>query len=332
MSIDFCRDCPRDCGVDRNTQTGFCQVPDAVLRVAKACLHPWEEPPISGSRGHAGTVFFSGCSLGCIYCQNREISRSHKGYSLSEAGFLNLAWRFVEAKATCLELVTPDHLTRTLSAYLAKLKAEHYPLPIVWNGSAYQKMEALQRLEGLVDIYMPDLKHIDPKRAERYLHAKDYPHIAWQALKEMHRQLKAVDGRAVVWRSVAGERLLARGILIRHLVLPGGYFEAARLMRQLDESYGEEVLFSLLGQYEPAGLVTESAYPELFQPLNPRAYRYLESLLATMRFEAAFSQALPCSRILGERIEASPYTPRWDGAGVLEDDLPEKLSLPPGEA
>ena len=240
MDYRNCTLCPRRCGVDREAgQTGFCGMP-AGLRIARAMLHYGEEPPISGSFG-TGAVFFSGCTLRCVYCQNREISAGGKGKAVSSEQLRALFERLIDEGAQSIDLVTPTHfLPSILPALTPKL-----PVPVVYNCGGYERVETLRQLEGLVDIYLPDMKYADNALAARLSAAPDYFETASAAIREMYRQ----TGPAVV-----EDGIMRRGVLLRHLVLPGYLENTLRVLDWVAEAFPKNaVMLSLMSQYVPMG-------------------------------------------------------------------------------
>lgn len=266
----ICNLCPRRCGAlrDQAHGEGFCGMP-ALPVCARAALHLWEEPCISGAAG-AGTVFFSGCTLGCVFCQNRSISREGLGKTLSEDELYAVFQRLADQGASCIELVTPTQFTHVLSRVLERPVPGG--LPVVWNSGGYERTEVLRALDGKVHVYLPDLKYVTPALAERYSGAADYPQAAQAAIGEMYRQrgpIRMEDG------------LLKSGVLIRHLILPGHVGEAKRVMDWVAEAFPPgAVLFSLMAQYTPVG--PPDGFPELGRPLRPSELRaaraYMEGL------------------------------------------------------
>ncbi len=266
----ICTLCPRQCGALRDELhgEGFCRMPSLPV-CARAALHFWEEPCISGQTG-AGTVFFSGCTLGCVFCQNRPISRENFGKTLTPDELYAVFGRLADQGAACIELVTPTHFTHVL----AKVLERPVPggLPVVWNSGGYERRPALRTLEGRIDVYLPDLKYLTPALAKKYSGAADYPEAAQAAILEMYRQ----RGPA---RIEGG--LLKSGVLIRHLILPGHVGEAKRVMDWVAEAFPPgAVLFSLMAQYTPVG--PPDGFPELGRPLRPSELRaaraYMEGL------------------------------------------------------
>lgn len=266
----ICNLCPRACAAlrDESHGEGRCRMPDR-LTVARAALHMWEEPCLSGTNG-AGTVFFSGCNLSCIFCQNGQISHENYGKTITENRLCNIFASLAAQGAHCIELVTPTHFTHILARVL-----EHpIPggLPVVWNSGGYESVSALRALEGKVDVYLPDLKYLTAERSARYSAAPDYPETARAAILEMYRQRGPVQ--------FEGE-LLKSGVLIRHLLLPGGLAEAKRVMDWVAEAFPPgAVLFSLMAQYTPMGDL--SACPELDRSLRASEVRAARQYMADL--------------------------------------------------
>jgi len=240
MDYTSCALCPRRCGVNRSAgETGYCRCPDGAL-VAKTMLHKWEEPALAGSGG-SGAIFFGGCTLGCKYCQNRKISGGAVGKPVDAARLRAMMEDLIAQGAENIDLVTPTHYLPTIiPALQPKL-----PVPVVYNCGGYERVETLQQLEGLVDIYLPDLKYADSALAGTLSGAADYFPVATAAIREMVRQTGAVQ-----WD---GEKLL-RGTIIRHLILPGCVENSLRCLDWIGETFGSgQVLVSLMRQYTPMG-------------------------------------------------------------------------------
>ena len=266
----ICNLCPRQCGAlrDETHGEGFCRMP-ALPVCARAALHFWEEPCLSGKTG-AGTVFFSGCTLGCVFCQNRSISRENFGRALTGKELYSVLQRLADEGAACIELVTPTQFTHVLARVLERPIPKG--LPVVWNSGGYERAEVLRTLEGKVDVYLPDLKYVTPEIAAKYSGAEDYPEAAKAAVLEMYRQRGPV-------RLENG--LLKSGVLIRHLILPGQVNEAKLVMDWIAETFPPgAVLFSLMAQYTPVGEL--DGFPELRRPLRSSELRaakaYMENL------------------------------------------------------
>lgn len=293
----ICSDCPRACQAQRTGSAGggVCVSP-MLPRVIRAAPHYGEEPCISGTRG-AGTIFFSGCNLRCVFCQNREISRKSVGRILSVSELRTLMLRLRDQGVHNIELVTPTHFTRVIAEALDGLELG---IPVVWNSSGYEKAETLRLLEGLVQVYMPDLKYLNSDTAKRYSAAADYPEVATAAISEMVRQ------RGSCRFDDAG--LLQSGVLIRHLILPGHSSESMDVIDYVADSFSPgTVLFSLMSQYTPMpGL--EARFPELCRTVTAEENENLIHYLHARRLQDGFWQEL--SSVGEENI------PIFDGSGL----------------
>lgn len=290
----ICNLCPRQCGALRSETEGrgVCRMPAAPV-VARAALHRWEEPPISGARG-SGTVFFSGCSLGCVFCQNEQISHRDFGRSVTVERLRAIFEELVDQGAHNINLVNPTHYAHAVLQALER----PLPVPVVWNSGGYDRVETLRALEGKVQIYLPDCKYRTPEYAERYSGAADYPQAAEAAIREMVRQ----TGPCVY----DGDGLLQRGVIIRHLLLPGRLAEAKRVMDWVAETFPPgTVLFSLMSQYIPWGRASE--YPEINRRLRPSEARAAEQYMDALGLEG-FAQ--------DGGADQAGYIPPFDLTGV----------------
>ena len=288
----ICTLCPRRCGAERTAEAGggFCRMPGG-LRVARAMLHHWEEAPISGQNG-AGTVFFSGCTLGCVYCQNGDISAGGFGKDISTARLREIFEELIAQGAHNIELVTPTHfLPWILPALTPRL-----PVPVVYNCGGYERVETLRALEGLVDVYLPDLKYADGALAAELSGAADYFPVACKAIREMFRQ---------VGPYVLEDGLLTRGVVIRHLVLPGYLDNTRRVLDWIAETFAPgDVLVSLMSQYTPTANMTG----RLARRVTAAEYRAAADYMRNCGITDGFVQ---------ERTSAEEaYTPAFDGEGV----------------
>lgn len=289
-----CNLCPRKCNTDRSVSKGFCSV-GKELTAAKACLHFWEEPCIAGYGG-AGTVFFSGCNLGCIYCQNGEISRDKIGREISEDRLREIFHELIYDGADTIDLVTPTHYSDIVAKALSR---EKLPVPVVYNTGAYESVEALKRLEGLVDIYLPDYKYAQTDLAKKLSFAEDYPGVALEAIKEMYRQCGNYR--------LDSEDMLVSGVLIRHLVLPGHVDNTLDCIDRLTGVFNDsQVLFSLMSQYTPPKKTLP--YPELNRRLSEAEYREAVDYLYLCGVEKGYVQELSSAK--------EEYTPEFDLTGV----------------
>lgn len=289
----LCRLCPRNCGALRTPQqgAGLCRMPEAPV-LARAALHHWEEPPVSGTHG-SGTIFFSGCSLGCVFCQNEVISHKDFGKPVSMARLRDICLELVDQGAHNINFVNPSHYAHVIS----QLLEQPLPVPVVWNSGGYDKVETLRMLEGKVQIYLPDLKYLDPQAALRYSAAADYPQTVTAAIREMVRQTGPV---------VLEDGLIKQGVIIRHLILPGQVGQAKQVMDWVKDTFPKgSVLFSLMSQYTPWGDL--SKHPEIDRRLRK----------GEMASAIDYMQNLDLPGFCQERTSAKEeYTPPFDLTGV----------------
>lgn len=269
FDITHCKLCPRRCGADRTKTVGICHCGSEIY-VARAALHPWEEPCISGTNG-SGTIFFAGCALGCIFCQNREISRRAVGKALTVHQLAETFLRLQDEDAHNINLVTGSHITPWIVQALELAKPQ-LKIPVVWNCSGYESPEILAMLDGMVDIYLPDLKFYSPETAKAYAGCPDYFDVASAAILEMFRQVGKLQ-----WDETG--TLLRRGLLVRHLVLPGHRKESMAIIEWLPNSLPkEQFLLSLMGQYTP--------------PDMPLPDQHLKRRVATFEYESVRKYAV----------------------------------------
>ena len=291
-----CSLCPRECNIDRQVTTGYCGVGNT-LRVARAALHFWEEPCISGEEG-SGAVFFTGCNLRCVFCQNYHIARAKQGKEITVERLSEIFLELQEKKANNINLVTATHYVTQAAEALQMAKARGLHIPVVYNCGGYEKVETLKLLEGLVDIYLPDFKYMDPQRGKKYSHAEDYPQVAKMALAEMVRQQP---------EAVFDERgILQKGVIVRHLMLPGGIKDSKAVVKYLYETYGDQIYVSLMNQYTPLPHVAD--YPEIYRKLKKFEYDRLVDYAISLGVENGFIQE-------GETAEES-FIPAFTGEGV----------------
>ena len=293
-----CSLCPRMCKIDRESTTGYCGVKNT-LRVARAALDFWEEPCISGEEG-SGAVFFTGCNLRCVFCQNYHIARAEQGKEITVERLAEIFLELQEQKANNINLVTATHYVPQIITALgqAKAQAQGLHIPVVYNCGGYERVETLKRLEGLVDIYLPDFKYMDPDRAKRYSHAASYPKIAKEALAEMVRQQP---------KAVFDERgMMKKGVIVRHLMLPGGIKDSKAVVKYLYETYGNSIYISLMNQYTPLPHV--ESYPEINRKLKKFEYDRLVDYAISLGVENGFIQE-------GETASES-FIPAFTNEGV----------------
>lgn len=274
MTYQACRLCPRQCGVNRTAgERGFCGCPDRAL-VAKTMLHRWEEPVLAGEGG-SGAIFFGGCTLGCRYCQNRAISGGPVGTPMDSAGLRRAMEELIAQGAENIDLVTPTHFLPTVVPALSP----RLPVPVVYNCGGYERVETLKELEGLVDIYLPDWKYADSALAQALSGAGDYPEVARAAIREMVRQTGPVQ-----WQ---GEKI-SRGVVIRHLVLPGQVENSLKVLDWIGETFAPgEVLVSLMRQYTPM----PGMEPPFDRPVTQEEYEAVLSWMYLNRLEGFTQEA-----------------------------------------
>ena len=302
--MSVCELCPRDCRADReNGRRGFCGVTGKTIKCARAALHMWEEPCISGESG-SGAVFFSGCPLRCVYCQNRDIAGAERGENITVERLAEIFLELQAKGAANINLVTPTHYTPEIVEAVGLARKGGLKLPMVYNCSGYEKVSTLKLLEGVVDIYLTDFKYLDPEAAGKYSHAPDYPKIAKAALGEMVRQVGAADFDR------AG--MMKKGVIVRHLLLPNHLKNAKAVVEYVFETYGDQVYLSLMNQYTPLSGMEE--WPELNRRVTRREYERLLDYTLSLGVENAFIQE-------GETAKES-FIPAFDCEGVLPD--PEK--------
>ena len=291
MDYANCRLCGHNCGVNRFETPGRCHS-YATPRICRADLHLWEEPPITGKYG-SGTIFFSGCSLGCVFCQNRDISRGAVGQEVSERDMVRMMLHLEEKGATNINFVTPTHFIPTLARVIPEARKSGLTLPIVYNTSSYERVESLRMLDGLVDIYLPDFKYTDRRLAKRYSGAENYPEIAKAAIDEMMRQCPTPIFSHTLTTSPSSETdeespILLRGVICRVLVLPNAIANSCLAISHLYRTYGDRIYISILGQYTPVG--------DLAHPLNRKItvgeYRRVVEYAQKLGVTCAYIQSL----------------------------------------
>ena len=337
-----CTLCPRNCGIDRSVRQGLCGC-GSTLKAARAGLHYYEEPFLSGTNG-SGTVFFSGCSLGCIYCQNSPISRDGFGLEISEVRLAQIFLEQQQRGAHNINLVTGTHFTPSIAKALRDARARGLTLPVVWNSSGYEKPETLQMLQGLVDIFLPDFKTMSSRLGQRYMKAPDYPEWAGKSLEAMVNMTGEAQfipfGQDAADRNAAdtegagyeGEGvLMSSGVVVRHLVIPGQLEDSKSVLRYLYETYGDRIWISLMSQYTPVGVFAEEElpaqvvvqgrdhkavreemrrnYPELCRPVSYKEY--------DEAVDYAISLGIENCMIQEDETASDSFIPAFDGAGIL---------------
>lgn len=300
MDLSILKDCvlcPRECHVDRTDgKKGYCKAAD-VLVVARAALHMWEEPCISGEEG-SGTVFFSGCALGCVYCQNSNIAKGLSGKAITTERLAEIFLELQDKGANNINLVTPSHYVPHIIEALIISRNNGLTLPVVYNCSGYEKVETLKLLEGYIDIYLPDFKYMSDKPAEKYSNCKNYFSVAAKAIDEMVRQVQEplFDERGI----------MQKGVIVRHLTLPGYIDDSKRIIKYLYETYGDSIFISIMNQYTP--IIKNLAYPELNRKITEEEYEELVDFAIGIGVKNGFIQE-------GETALVS-FIPEFDGEGV----------------
>lgn len=336
QTYDTCMLCPRACGVNRTAGArGVCGQ-SANVRLARAALHFWEEPCISGTNG-SGAVFFCGCSLQCVFCQNREIATGQAGIEIPRERLAEIFLELQEQHANNINLVTPGHYAPHIIAAVESARRQGLRIPIVYNTGSYETVDTIRSLEGIVDVYLPDFKYMDAALAEKYSHAKDYPNAAKAAIAEMVRQQpqarfvpelqvgsEKADG---VRQSTAGLnveiqsgtdrgtepkaqtqiQIMKAGVIVRHLLLPGMLYDSKHILKYLYEQYGNQIYYSLMSQYTPLAHVKD--YPELTKRVSEEAYAHLVHYAEQLGITNGFTQE--------REVAEESFIPHFDCEGVL---------------
>lgn len=293
-----CTLCPRECGVNRlDGRKGYCGQ-SAVLRVARAALHFWEEPCISGKRG-SGTVFFAGCPLGCVFCQNGQISRGEAGTAISVIRLAEIFVELQEKGAHNINLVTPTHYVPQIIEAIRIARKKGLAIPIVYNSGGFEKIETIQMLKGYVDIWLTDFKFMDVHLCRRYASEEGYSYYAAKALEAMYQ----ISGPPVFDE----DDMMKSGVIVRHLVLPGQSMDSRKIIEYIAEHYGDQVILSLMNQYTPIG--TFEKYPELNHRVKRQVYERLISFTLEHGLDNAFIQEGP--------VASESFIPEFNGEGVV---------------
>lgn len=293
----ICRLCPRNCGADRSVRSGYCSVGNS-LKLGRAALHFWEEPVLAG-KGGSGAVFFSGCPLRCVYCQNYALSGG-EGIEITVSRLADIFRELEDQGADNIDLVTGTHFVPQIVKALELYKPR---VPVVFNCGGYERVETLKILDGAVDVYLPDFKYSDRGLAARYSNAPDYPEVAAEALKEMKRQ----TGKTVLGK----DGLIKKGLIVRHLVLPSAVANSKGALDTVSEIVDKDGDYlSLMSQYIPFGRAAD--FPEINRRLKPVEYKAVVAHARKLGFENVFIQ-------LADSADEE-YVPKFDGRGVLERD------------
>lgn len=299
MNYNFsdCTLCPRNCHSNRlNGQKGYCKVTDEIM-VARAALHMWEEPCISGENG-SGTVFFSGCAMGCVYCQNREIAKGVVGKVITIERLSEIFLELQSKNANNINLVTPSHYVPQIIEAIIVARSKGLHIPIVYNSSGYEKVETLKMLEGYVDIYLPDFKYLSQEIGKKYSNCEDYFEYASEAIKEMVRQVGEPEFKE--------DGIMTKGVIVRHLTLPGYLKDSKNIITYLYETYKDSIFISIMNQYTPLSHVEK--YPEINRKITENEYDELVDYAIEIGVENGFIQE-------GETASES-FIPNFNEEGV----------------
>lgn len=290
----ICNQCPRKCNVDRTRTVGYCKSPEE-FSLSRAALHFWEEPCISGKNG-SGAVFFSGCNLGCLFCQNYEISHENKGMTVSDDGLIKTFENLIEQGANNINLVNPTHYAEQLARTLKKYKPS---VPVVYNSSGYESVQTLKMLDGLVDIYLPDFKYIRNDKALKYSRAEDYPEVAMRALEEMYRQRGKTE--------FDENGIMKKGMIIRHLILPSNTNSSLKILDFINRNFPNAYV-SLMAQYTPCNDL--SAVPELNRKITEREYNKVVDYALNLGMDKIFIQS--------RESADEKFIPDFDFTGIIK--------------
>ncbi len=295
--------CPRSCGVDRSTSTGACNSTDK-CKIVRAALHYWEEPCISGENG-SGTIFFAGCTLGCVFCQNYAISdgKSQYGVEVDVDRLVEIFFELEEKGANNINFVTPTHYMPHIKEAIKRAKAKGFSLPFIYNTSGYERVEMLRELDGLIDVYLPDMKYFDKELAFKYSKAIDYVTVVREAIKEMVRQ---------VGKTIFDEKgMLQKGIIVRHMILPAHTKDSKNVIEYLYKNYGDDIYISIMNQYTPVKTDRMKRYPELGRSITDREYDKVIDYAVELGVENAYIQE-------GETCKES-FIPSFEGEGCRKE-------------
>lgn len=309
MDLSDCTLCPRSCRVNRLAgRIGYCNV-TADLFAARAALYYHEEPVISGSRG-SGAVFFAGCNMGCVFCQNYAIAKAMTGTQLSAGRLTEIFLSLQEQGAHNINLITAEHFLPQVIRSLRDAKDQGLTLPVVYNTGTYERVEAIQALEGLVDVWLPDFKYISPRLSLAYSHTPDYFQYASKALQEMVRQcpepLFSDGSHTLDAPDDADDPLMVRGVLVRHLVLPGSTQDSMDILKYLHDTYGDQIFISIMNQYTPMPQVKDD--PDLGRKLSSAEYEKVVDYAISLGITNGFIQE--------EGTASRRYIPAFDGTGI----------------
>ena len=295
--MEHCTLCPRKCGTDRSKDIGYCGQSDR-LHAAKAYLHMWEEPCISGKNG-SGTVFFSGCNLRCVYCKNRDIAASYSGFEITDQKLADIFLKLQDKGAHNINLVTPTHYTPHIISALSAARGK-LNIPVVYNCGGYESAETIKMLDGYIDIYLPDFKYMDNTIAQKYSFAPDYVENAKTALAEMTRQTGGCVFNA--------DGIMIKGVIVRHLVLPSYTDNSKSVIEYLYKTYGHSIYMSIMNQYTPMEYVKN--YPEINRKITDKEYENILDFAVNIGVENAFIQE--------NGTVSESFIPVFDGEGIVK--------------
>lgn len=296
-----CRLCPRRCGADRrHGQKGYCRVLDKPV-VARAALHMWEEPCISGESG-SGAIFFSGCNMGCIFCQNKDISRGQNGIQIDVERLVQIFFELRDKGANNINLVTPTHYSDVIIEAIVRAKAQGFDLPFVYNTGTYEDAEAVERLKPYIDIWLPDMKYYSSELSAKYSNCPDYFEVASRALAVMARDnVNEFDDKGI----------MKKGVIVRHLVLPGQTADSKKILRYLHETYHDSIYISIMNQYTPVNDLPE--FPELMRKVTGEEYDRVLTFAEKIGIENGYMQE-------GD-VALESFIPAFDNEGVLKPEV-----------
>lgn len=295
-----CNLCPRNCNVDRRYKAGFCRATNNI-KIAKAYLHKWEEPCISGKNG-SGAVFFTGCNLRCVFCQNYKISQNNFGKEISVKKLADIFLSLEKDGANNIDLVSPTIFIPQIKEAIILSKSKGLHIPFVYNSNAYENVSALKSLDGLIDIYLPDLKYYSEEFAIKYSYAKNYFKYAKKAILEMFRQVGVPK--------FDNNGLMQRGLLIRHLILPGMVSETKHILKWISENLPKQIYVSLMGQYTP--VYNAKKFPEIDMKISMKEYEEAINFFFDIGLENGFVQE--------EDSASTKYIPDFDLYGIEKEE------------
>lgn len=299
LTDNKCTLCPRECHADRHSgKMGLCGAKSGIS-ASRASLHMWEEPCISGEHG-SGTVFFSGCPLKCVFCQNRDISQKHIGFEISKDRLAEIFFELEEAGAHNINLVSPTPYVNEIVSSIKYAKFHGLKIPFVYNTSGYEKVKTLKMLDGLIDIYLPDFKYASPELAKKYSKAENYPDIVKSAIDEMVRQCPMP--------TFDEDGMIVSGVIVRHLVLPDCTEDSKNVIKYLYDTFGERIYMSIMSQYTPIYDIPE--HPELMRRISEAEYDKVVDYALSIGVTQGFIQD-------GESADES-FVPMFDGQGITE--------------